>query len=270
MSAANRSYYDVLGVPRDADAETIKRAFRARARELHPDLSEAGDADERFAELSRAYNVLSKPTARILYDRVGYLGRGNGGFEPGHGGVSETEGPSSLFDLAEVEVEFLEAVRGTTRRIRVESVGTCTSCHGSGAAPGSTVENCRVCEGHGRVRRTSEVGTARVLQVETCPACSGAGLVVREPCADCGGSGKASEVRKVKVRIPPGTEDGARIRVESEARAGSRGRRRDVYLVLRVLPEHDSRAIRYSAALALGAALALLLLVLARPEAFGL
>src|SRR3712207_5254272 len=121
MTTTQRDLYDVLGVGRDADAATIKRAYRSQARALHPDVSQDPEAADRFTELSRAYGVLSKPAARILYDRIGYRGRGNGTFDP-----DTAEG--ATLELAEVEVAAFEAARGTTRQVRVTSLGSCAIC----------------------------------------------------------------------------------------------------------------------------------------------
>jgi molecular chaperone DnaJ len=248
MGEVARDYYEVLGVSPDADARAIKRAFRNLARTLHPDVSTATDAVDRFAELSRAYSVLSTPTARLLYDRVGYRGRGNGGFESPEPSAARFSG---LFEVAEVEIDRLEAMRGTTRRVGVTTVGTCAACAGSGAAPGSLVEECASCEGSGRVRRSSMVGSARLLQLDACPDCGGAGRILREACSACTGTGRAETARTVRLRVPPGTEDGRLVHADDGGR--------EVYVALRVVSNPEGRLLRYSAAAAF--ALALILFV---------
>jgi molecular chaperone DnaJ len=257
MSSPEPDYYELLGVKRDAGAGEIKEAFRTQARRLHPDVSREPDASDRFAELSRAYTVLSKPTARILYDRVGYRGRGNGGFE--------SAGPSAenlalLFDVAEIEVDALEAARGATRQVAITSVGICSNCVGTGAAPGSEIEDCVSCDGEGRVHQTADVGAARLLQIHVCGDCSGTGRIVREPCAVCSGSGRAHVERSLKLRIPPGTVDGALVRTRDP------NEDREVYFALRVIPHEDARLLRYSAAATLALAAALFALIAFAPD----
>jgi molecular chaperone DnaJ len=260
-SAPEPDYYELLGVKRDAGAGEIKEAFRAQARRLHPDVSRDPNAGDRFAEVSRAYAVLSKPTARILYDRVGYRGPGNGGFESAE---PSAEHLALLFDVAEVEVDALEARRGATRRVEITSVGICPDCVGTGADPGSEIEECLPCGGEGRLRQTANVGAARLLQIHVCAECSGTGRIVREPCAACSGSGRAHVERSLKLRIPPGTVDGALVRAQ-DPREG-----RDVYLALRVVPHQDARLLRYSATAALALALALFAVIALAPDALAL
>ena len=235
-------YYDILGVGPDAAPTEIKEAFRAQARRFHPDISREPDAEDRFAELSRAYAILSRPTARILYDRVGYRGRGNGGFDSS---PPTAEDLGRLFDVAEVEVDDLEARRGATRRVAVTTVGTCAACTGTGAAPGSTIDECPACDGEGRRRQTRTVGASRLLQIDPCADCGGTGRVILRPCPECEGTGRRHVARNLKLRIPPGTEDGKLVRTQDP------GEGQEVYVALRVVPHADARPIRYAAAAAL-------------------
>ena len=154
---------------------------------------------------------------RLLYDRFGYLGAGNGGFETtGSSAPSrDKETPSSAFDFAEVQVEFLEAVRGATRKVEITTVEICTACRGTGAARGSLLEDCNGCDGDGVLRRAEDVGAGRVLKIERWPDCRGSGRVVIVPCPRCLGSGREKTKRKVKLDIPPGVEDGGMIRAEA-------------------------------------------------------
>jgi molecular chaperone DnaJ len=255
MGEVARDYYEVLGVSPDADARAIKRAFRSLARELHPDVSTAADAVDRFAEISRAYSVLSTPTARLLYDRVGYRGRGNGGFESPEPSAAHL---SRLFEVAEVEIDGLEAMRGTTRRVGVTTIGTCAACAGSGAATRSRVEECASCKGSGRVRRTSMVGSARFLQLDECPDCGGAGETLRNTCPACTGTGRAERARTLRLRVPAGTEDGRLVRADDGGR--------EVYVALRVVPIQENRVLRYSAAAGVVLALVLLVAVALAPD----
>lgn len=262
MAERQRHLYDVLGVDPEADAAAIKQAFRARARELHPDVSNDADAADRFAELARAYAVLSHPIARLLYDRVGYLGPGNGGFEdrPRTGAVRD--GAPKLFGLAEVEIEAVEAARGGRRRVRVTSVGPCPGCGGSGAAPGAGLVDCATCGGEGSLRRSIDTGSARVLEVERCLACAGEGRVVAEACAECNGTGRMRGDRRLTVRIPPGSTSGALVSAKAEGDGAG-----DVFVVLRVRPDRDSPLVRYAAAVALALAVALFVVVALIPDA---
>lgn len=254
MAKAERNLYDVLGVDPQADPAAIKRAFRNQARALHPDVSEDPGGAERFSELSRAYGVLAKPTTRLLYDRIGYLGRGNGGFEEREG-----NGRPASVDLAEVEITALEAARGTTRRVRVTSLGTCAVCGGTGAEPHSVIETCRDCAGEGRLRRTSFVGETEVLQIEDCSACDGRGQVVMRPCESCDGEGATRAERPVTLQIPPGASDGSLVK------AGGG----DVYVLVKVLSERGVHLVRYASAVALVLALALFVVLAMAPDTLG-
>ena len=268
MRQGRRDYYDVLGVPRDAEPEEIKQAFRSLARSLHPDLSPDPDANERFSEIAKAYGVLSKPTARLLYDRFGYLGPGNGGFAAENAaGRSRAEDLARVFNVSEVEIDEREAARGTTRNVRATTIGICSACHGEGTARGAVREECTACGGAGHVTIASPLGTARLIQVDTCAECSGSGRVVIAPCATCVGTGWTKAERKVKLRIPPGADHGKILRAPVDRSNGDAvGEPRDVYIVLRVRPDADPRIVRYTAAAALALAIALFVVLLVAPE----
>ena len=230
----------MLGVPRTADDETIRKAYRALARELHPDVSGDPDAEERFSELTAAYEVLSKPSARFLYDRFGYRGRG-GGLGPRR--------ESRV--VAEVELDPLEADRGTRREVRLAAEEECDLCRGTGAVAGTKSRPCDTCGGKGRMRVSSGLGGGRWLQIESCRDCEGLGRVIERPCRECGGMGLVMKRRVIKVRIPPGVQDGTRLRVIGEEE--------DEHLLVRILPGPlDSPLVRWVATLLLVAAIALL------------
>jgi molecular chaperone DnaJ len=269
MNRDKQDYYELLGVARDADRNAIKQAFRARARTLHPDVSSEPDAKDRFAELSRAYSILSKPEARILYDRYGYLGTGNGGFDPTLPGASDPASAEARHvDFAEVQIRLFETIRGSTRRVQVATVGLCESCGGSGAAPEASVLECAACGGEGRLRTSSELGEGRLLQIETCLACAGRGVVVERPCRRCHGLGRARDERTVKLEIPPGAEDGGVIRVvDANEDGGAGSTARALYVRLRVVPESESRLLRTIAAAALVIAVVLFTILYLAPEA---
>ena len=241
MSQPKRDYYEVLGVAQTADYEQISRAFRRLARDLHPDVSKAPEAEEGFREVAVAYSILSKPRSRFLYDHFGYRGRG-ASFEKG----SPTDGPSVL---GEVELEQFEAARGVRREVRIVDADACTACDGSGAAPG-TERICETCMGKGTLRVSSGLGVDRWLQVEPCPECGGDGRF-QTPCRACGGLGEVATERTIKVRIPPGVEDGTSLRVSGELE--------NAHLFVRVKPgPKDSRLAQVVAVALLVCATALL------------
>jgi molecular chaperone DnaJ len=258
VAVLKRDYYEVLGVPRDADDETIRRAFHALARDWHPDVAEAPEAGERFRELAEAYSVLSKREARALYDRYGYRGRGNqliddvlwdsDGTEPDRGSDIHTE----------LELRSYEAEEGTRRVISFTAQVRCPACMGRGAL-GLPDPECQFCEGTGR-KRTISRDTAQIVQVEACPACVG------EPCPRCGGTGTVPGERRLRLRIPPGLGDGAQLRVRGdgdEAHVGAVPG--DLLVRVRVLPApRDPRVIRYLAFILLLVAIATLVLYLIR------
>jgi molecular chaperone DnaJ len=262
MSTTARDYYELLGVPRDADEQEIKRAFRRLARELHPDVSEHPEADTRFREVSEAYEVLSNPETRQLYDRYGHAGLRSGGFTPTHFDLSDLGDLFSTFfgnDLfggrrasgqahgadiaAQVEIDLVEAASGVSRTISLELALTCSTCEGSGVSPGTTVSTCRRCAGAGRVQQVSRTVFGEFVRASTCPDCRGTGRLAEHPCEDCGGEGRRLENRQLTVEIPPGIHDGQRIRLSGEGHAGVQGGRAgDVYVGVRVRP--DRRFIR--------------------------
>jgi molecular chaperone DnaJ len=260
MATTERDYYELLGVPRTASEADIKRAFRRLARELHPDVNEEPDAEDRFKEVVEAYEVLSKSETRQLYDRYGHAGLRSGGFTPGQfdfGSLSDLFAAFFGDDLfgtasrrgrgadvaAEVEVELVEAARGTKRKVPFEVAVTCRRCGGDGAEPGSAVSQCPTCGGMGRLQQVSQTVFGEFVRTQTCPRCRGAGRVVDDPCHDCEGSGRVAEERTLDVEIPPGIHDGQRIRLSGEGHAGAVGARAgDVYVLVRVKP--DPRFVR--------------------------
>jgi molecular chaperone DnaJ len=254
MATTERDYYELLGVPRDADEGQIKRAFRRLARELHPDVSDAPDAEERFKEVVEAYEVLSKPETRELYDRYGHAGLRGGGYQPGHfdfgslsdlfsaffgddllGGGRRTRGA----DLsAIVEIDLAEAATGTTRQVPFEIAVTCGRCGGDGAEPGTRVGTCPTCGGVGRVQHVSRSVFGEFVRTSGCPTCGGSGRQIETPCRECSGLGRVLEERRLEVTVPPGIHDGQRIRLSGEGHAGELGAQAgDVYVQVRVRPD---------------------------------
>ncbi|HXV34657.1 MAG TPA: molecular chaperone DnaJ [Gaiellaceae bacterium] len=265
MATTRRDYYEILGVPRDADERAIKSAFRRLARELHPDVSDHPEAQERFREAAEAYEVLSKSETRELYDRYGHDGLKTGGFRPTDfdfgslndlfsvffgddlfGGLGSRPGRRSARGadvLAEVEIELVEAAEGAKRAVPFPVVVDCASCHGSGAAPGTSPSICPGCGGTGRLQSISNSFFGQVVRTQACPRCGGLGEIVESPCAECDGAGRITEERELEVEIPPGIHDGQRIRLSGEGHAGALGGRSgDLYVLVHV--KVDPRFVR--------------------------
>ncbi|HWH54053.1 MAG TPA: molecular chaperone DnaJ [Gaiellaceae bacterium] len=262
MATTQRDYYEVLEVSRTADAGEIKRSFRRLARELHPDVSEAADAHERFREVVEAYEVLSKSETRALYDRFGHAGLRSGGFAPTQFDFGSLSDLFSAFfgddlfgvggrprrargsDVAvQVEIELVEAARGVRREVPFPVAVACTTCDGTGAAPGTTPVTCTSCGGTGRLQQISRSAFGEFVRSQACPACGGAGQQIAEPCPDCRGEGRVVEERTLEVDIPAGIHDRQQIRISGEGHAGGGGARAgDVYVQVAVKP--DPRFVR--------------------------
>ena len=245
----------MLGVARDADPETIKKAFRAQARSLHPDVSNDPGASGKFRELTEAYAVLSKSSARLLYDRFGYRGRGNGWFTPEGARVATDFLRRRTPPVAEVLVDEFEAKRGVRRKARWTSSEPCVACGGDGAAPGAISMTCPACTGAGRRRVESSLAAGeRLLQIEDCPTCSGRGTLASEPCESCEGRGVTTTPESAEVLVPPGVADGERVPL----REGSR----EVVAVRVLAAPADYAVVRYVALLGLVVAFVFLWLLL--------
>lgn len=257
MATAERDYYELLGVERGASDEAIKKAFRGLARELHPDVSDAPDAQERFRQIAEAYEVLSDPERRATYDRFGHAGLRGGGFQPSDfdlgnlsdvfaaffgeglfGGSSTTRRETRGSDAGvAVEITLAEAVTGVTRELALSVARACETCAGSGAAPGSSVSACDECDGTGRVRRVAQSVFGQVLRTGTCPRCGGSGSVIETPCGACEGDGLVVASVAHEVEIPPGIHDGQRILIRGGGHAGPRGSAPgDLYVEVAVAP----------------------------------
>ena len=245
MTTQKRDYYDILGVPKNASDDDLKKAFRKLAFQYHPDRNKESGAEEKFKEINEAYQVLSDPEKRSQYDRFGHAGLsgsasggdGFGGFSGfgdifdsffgGSGFGGSTRNRNSARRGGDIEVtmtvEFEEAVFGTEKDFEVNRIETCSKCRGSKSEPGSTVANCGTCGGSGQVRKAQQSVFGQFVQVADCGACRGQGKVVSNPCGKCRGQGRERVNRKLAVTIPPGIEEDTQIRLTNEGEHGVNG-----------------------------------------------
>jgi len=239
-----RDYYALLGVRRDASPDEIKKAYRKLARQLHPDVNPSEEAQERFKEVTAAYEVLSDPQKREIVDLGGDpLAPGGGGmgggagpfagfadimdaFFGGAGGMGR--GPRSRVRpgadaLLHLELDLAEAAFGTTRELTIDTAVLCGVCHGAGTAPGTHPETCGTCGGRGEVQSVQRSFLGQLVTSRTCPECAGVGTRIRHPCPDCAGEGRVRSRRTLTVKIPPGVSNGLRIRHSGEGEVGPGG-----------------------------------------------
>jgi molecular chaperone DnaJ len=258
--ADKRDYYEVLGVGRGASVDDIKKAYRKLAMKYHPDQNKEPGAEEKFKELSEAYAVLSDEQKRSQYDQFGHAGMGgytdadifnNINFNDIFRGMNFGDS-DNLFDLFfggrgrrdsgrgadlryDLEVDFKEAAFGVDKEIVFPRMDTCETCHGSGAKPGTRVNNCSACGGTGQVRQVSQSLFGQMVRVGPCGKCRGKGRTFDTPCPECRGTGKSRHVRKLMVKIPAGVEEGLQLRIASEGESGTQGMPSgDLYVVVHV------------------------------------
>lgn len=258
MATNKRDYYEVLGVSRSATEDEIKKAFRRLAKQYHPDANKEQGAEARFIEINEAYEVLSDPQKRNAYDRFGHAGVSNG---TGAAGFSADFGFSSINDLFEtffasttasqrrsgsqrgadlrydLTITFEEAVFGCQKDIELPRWENCSTCHGSGAAPGTSTARCSACQGTGEIRRVQQSIFGQFVNVTVCERCRGEGRVITTPCEKCRGQGRVRNNRRVKVNIPAGVDDGINVRVTGEGEVSARGGTPgNLYVILTVKP----------------------------------
>jgi molecular chaperone DnaJ len=251
--ATQRDYYDILGVPRGAGDDEIKRAFRKLAQQWHPDVNTSTEADLRFKEINEAYQVLSDPQRRQAYDMFGHAATGGaagGGFDPfgagGFGGAAGGgfQGFGDLFDTLfgaagggarrprvptgadlryDLRLTFAESINGAEKEIEFGSLARCETCSGSGAEPGTTPVTCPKCSGSGELRNVRQTMLGQMVSVSPCDRCRGTGKVVETPCQTCQGEGRVQRKRKLRVTVPAGIDDGHQIRLSGEGEAAPRG-----------------------------------------------
>jgi len=240
---ANRDYYDILGVGKGVGEEDIRKAFRKKAMEFHPDRNKSPDAEEKFKEINEAYQVLSDSGKRSRYDQFGKAGVGASsgagqpfdGFE-GFGGFGDIF--DSFFgngsgrrqqaqrgsDLQHrVVLSFEESVFGAEREVELTRLEDCGTCSGAGNEPGTPMDTCSTCKGNGQVRRAQRSVFGQFTQVSSCSSCRGRGTIIKTACSNCRGGGKERKSRKIEVAIPAGVESGMQVRLTGEGDAGSEG-----------------------------------------------
>lgn len=264
-----RDYYEVLGVSKSATDDELKKAFRKLAKQYHPDANPDNkeEAERKFKELNEAYETLSDPQKRKMYDQFGPdgpagFGGGNAGgyyssgfegfsdfgdlgdifssfFGGGFGGRSSKKnnnGPVQGADLkSTIDISFEEAFLGTEKEIVITRSETCTTCGGNGAKPGTVIDTCTMCKGTGQVRQVQNTILGQMQTTRTCSNCNGTGKVIKQPCDDCKGKGKIRKQAKIKIKIPAGIDDNQTIVLRGEGESGSRGGPKgDLYIVVRV------------------------------------
>ena len=242
MPVAN-DYYGILGVRRDAGPDEIKKAYRRLARELHPDVNPDPALQERFKEVTQAYEVLSDPEKRQMYDLGGEpfarAGAGAGGFgaagfpfsdlvDAFFGGGAAPRGPRSRARRGRnatirVDLDLAECAFGTTRELVIDTAVVCPTCSGEGTAPGTHAVTCDICHGRGEVSQVTRSFIGQMMTSRPCPACGGYGTVIRKPCPECDADGRVRTRRTIKVRIPAGVEDGTHIQLAGEGETGPGG-----------------------------------------------
>jgi len=278
----NRDFYAILGVGRNAAAPEIKQAYRKQAKQYHPDANPDKDTTEQFQEVNRAYEVLNDPDLKKKYDMYGEAGIGTsaasdassgspfggagGGFGQevdlgdifdsffggggggrgrggGGGGQQRTRGPVVGDDLRfDLEIDFKTAIFGGEEKVRIRHLETCGTCTGNGVKPGSKVSTCSSCAGAGVTVQVTRTPLGNFQTQQTCPACRGTGQRIEEYCGTCGGQGVNQKTKQIKVTIPPGVEDGNKLRVRGEGDAGPNGGPAgDLYIFLKVKDSPDFR-----------------------------
>ena len=261
MAETKRDYYEVLGVPKDADEAALKKAYRVLAKKYHPDANPGDkEAEAKFKEASEAYSVLSDPEKRRKYDQFGHAAfEGGAGGAGGYGGFDfngadmgdifgdifgdffgggrsaygrSSTGPMRGANLRTgVRITFEEAIFGCEKEIELTLKDECPKCHGTGAKPGTSPVTCPKCNGKGKIVYTQQSFFGQVQNVQTCPDCRGTGKIVKEKCPDCYGTGYISSKKKIQVKIPAGIDNGQSIRIAGKGEPGTNGGERGDLLV---------------------------------------
>lgn len=266
--ATKRDYYEVLGVPKTATADDIKKAFRKLALEHHPDRH--GGDDSKFKEINEAYEVLKDEKKRSAYDQFGHAGAqgnpfgggagaGGFGFDPSNFDFSQMGGFGDIFENffggqarggapargadmeAVLELDFREAVFGTTKTVGLSRQEQCSRCHGTTAEPNTQLKTCSTCNGKGQVARVQRTVLGNFQTTTICPTCRGRGKTPEQPCVQCRGTGLERKSQQLEIKVPAGVDNGATIRAAGEGEADRDGRRGDLFVHLRVKPSRQFR-----------------------------
>ena len=269
MAESKRDYYEVLGVPKDADDAALKKAYRVLAKKYHPDANPGdAEAEAKFKEASEAYGILSDPEKRKMYDQFGHAAFEQGGGAGGAGGFGGFDFSGDMGDIfgdifgdlfgggrsysrgasngpmrganvrTGVRVTFEEAVFGCTKEIELTLKEECATCHGTGAKPGTSPVTCTKCNGKGKIVYTQQSFFGQVQNVQTCPDCRGTGKIVKEKCSDCYGTGYISKKKTIQVTIPAGIDNGQSIRIAGKGEPGVNGGERGDLLVEVTVSRH--------------------------------
>ena len=260
---AKRDYYQVLGVSRNVSEEDIRKAFRKKAMEFHPDRNRNPDAEGKFKEVNEAYQVLLDAQKRAQYDRFGHAGVAagtGGGFARDFEGSDIFGGFGDIFDSffgdfsargqrradqrgSDIQygmaIPFEEAVFGAEHEVEVNRIERCQRCRGSGGEPGTSPTSCTTCRGIGQVRRAQRSVFGQFTQVTACPTCKGQGSIINSPCNNCHGAGTERHRRKIVVKVPAGVEDGMQIRLSGEGDVGTNGRSSGNLYIQVSVKEHE-------------------------------
>lgn len=263
---ANKDYYEILGVSRDASNDEIKKAYRKLSKKYHPDLNKEPGADEKFKEITEAYEVLGDSTKRANYDQYGsadgpqgFGGGSAGGFSGFDGGgfgfedifsqffgggsqqSTDPKAPKQGRDLEyRMDLKFEEAIFGVKKKIKYNRSAECETCKGSGAKPGTSPETCHNCHGAGYVNAEADTPLGRINTKQACPVCHGTGKEIKEKCPTCHGSGHVKQKHEVEVSVPAGIENGQQMRLQGQGEAGKNGGPYgDLYIVFTVEPSRD-------------------------------
>jgi len=271
MAESKRDYYEVLGVPKDADDAALKKAYRVLAKKYHPDANPGNaEAEAKFKEASEAYGILSDPEKRKMYDQFGHAAfeQGGGGAGGGYGGFGgfdftgadmgdifgdifgdlfgggrsargRNNGPMRGANLRTgIRITFEEAIFGCKKEIELTLKDECQTCHGSGAKPGTTPVTCPKCNGKGRIVYTQQSLFGQMQNVQTCPDCQGTGKIIKEKCPDCYGTGYTASKKRIEVTVPAGIDNGQSIRIPGKGEPGVNGGERGDLLVEVTVSRH--------------------------------
>ena len=251
MATQKKDYYEILGVSRKASQDEIKKAFRKYALKYHPDRNKSSEAQEKFKEINEAYQVLSDPEKRSIYDQYGHAGI-NSNFNKGFEGFEGFSGFGDIFDSFfggssssrvskgrdlefVMEISFEDSVFGTERELDLRRLEKCSSCRGSRAEPGSEISSCNSCSGSGQVTQSQRTVFGQFQQVTTCPTCNGLGQTINNPCKHCVGKGTEIVNRRIKITIPSGIDNESRIVMKGDGEPSMNGGETgDLYILIKV------------------------------------